>query len=74
MNAEYYDEKGQLHTNDQTEEEYKKWAKPFTAVKADENSTYAGTLAEYVGEERAEQILSLGGRNINDAGSYGKTL
>ena len=73
LNAEYYDENGQLHTNDKSEENYKSSATPYTVVKAGKDATYAGTLAEYVGEERAEQILSSSGKNINDAGSYSKT-
>ena len=59
LNAEYYDENGQLQES--------------KVVKANEESTYAGTLAEYVGVERAEQILAASGKNINDAGSYSKT-
>jgi hypothetical protein len=73
LNAEYYDENGQLHTNDKSEEDYKSSATPYIVVKAGKDATYAGTLAEYVGEERAEQILSSSGKNINDAGSYSKT-
>ena len=58
MNAEYFDEYGNL--------------KIEKIVTASENATYAGTLAEYVGEERAKQILSSNMKNINDAGSYSK--
>ena len=59
LTAEYFDKEGNPQKH--------------LVVKASEDATYAGTLAEYVGEERAEQILSSSGKNINDAGSYSKT-
>ena len=59
LNAEYYDEWGNLKTE--------------KVVEADKNSTYAGTLAEYVGEERAAQILAENHKEIDDAGIYSTT-
>lgn len=59
LNAEYYNEWGNLNI--------------AKVVEADEDATFAETLAEYVGEERAAQILGANYKNINDAGSYSKT-